>query len=99
MLHGLRTKAEDLARAAPSSRMALLGLVLGSSLANALAKSAGPLHRSGRGVRRFKSCHSDQHLAKIVARAANSSANSSRNVVRTIGEFSCLFIEAWRSRS
>jgi hypothetical protein len=71
--------------------------VLSSSLANALANSAGPLPRSGGGGRRFKSCHSDQHLAKLPVPSgttsgtdtpiatwcfANTSANSSRNVMR-----------------
>src|SRR5215471_10923349 len=36
--------------------------VLSSSLANALANSAGPLSRSGRGGPRFKSCHSDRPI-------------------------------------
>jgi len=39
--------------------------------------------RSGRGGRRFKSCHSDQHLAHIPIRSAKGSAKGSRDEGRT----------------
>src|SRR5437764_4117142 len=43
----------------------------------------GRAPRSGRGGRRFKSCHSDQYLAEIQSCRANGSANTSRNVDST----------------
>jgi hypothetical protein len=43
----------------------------------------GSAPRSGRGGRRFKSCHSDHDLAEIAIRSANRSANASRDEART----------------
>jgi hypothetical protein len=40
--------------------------------------------RSGRGGRRFKSCHSDQYLAQFPTRSANASAKGSRDGCRTV---------------
>src|SRR5216683_7749384 len=51
-------------------------------LLQALAGS-GSEPRSGRGGRRFKSCHSDHHLAKISACCANGCAKASRDEGRT----------------
>src|SRR5260370_32959826 len=48
---------------------------------NAIASPSEP--RSGRGGRRFESCHSDHHLAKILTRYANGCAKASRDEVRT----------------
>jgi len=46
--------------------------------------------RSGRGGRRFKSCHSDQHLAEIPVSSANRSANTWRDEGRTWSDSSVL---------
>src|SRR5882672_2661136 len=43
----------------------------------------GRAPRSGRGGRRFKSCHSDQYLAQIPTRAAKGCAKASRDEART----------------
>jgi hypothetical protein len=50
-----------------------------------IQRVAASAPRSGRGGRRFKSCHSDQHLAEDPKRPANPSANPKWNEQRTGG--------------
>ena len=60
------------ARVVPSRRFEPLHVFSNGKL----TASFGSAPRSGRGGRRFKSCHSDQHLAKIESVSATESATA-----------------------
>ena len=64
---------------APSSRYVLAApgeAVISRPPGRRSVAQSGSAPRSGRGGRRFKSCHSDQHLAPIHIRSANGYANA-----------------------
>src|SRR5436190_24062295 len=66
-------------------------MVIRPATSRSVAQS-GSAPRSGRGGRRFKSCHSDQYLAHIADRIATGSATASRDEMRTCARSAPLMV-------